>query len=176
MDNFCETLVQRQPDGRDRARMIGIVVLLALLCIGTIILALRFSLFILFLTVVFVYAGYYFLTGQYTEYEYAVTNNELDIDKIIAKRRRSHLITVDIKKFTAFGPYTDKTEDKPAATLVLCSDNTGIGTYYADLTTDAYGETRILFTPDQTMVEMIAITLLPLVRRQYQKEQREVDA
>lgn len=40
------------------------------------------------------YGGYILITNMSVEYEYIVTNGEMDIDKIIAKRRRKRLITV----------------------------------------------------------------------------------
>lgn len=41
------------------------------------------------------------------EYEYIVTNGEMDIDKIIAKRRRKRLITVNARTFERFGPFKE---------------------------------------------------------------------
>ena len=51
------------------------------------------------------------------------------------------------------------------AVLVLCSDNTGEGEYYADLSTEAYGPTRIIFTPNAAVLETITAALPPQLRR-----------
>ena len=81
------------------------------------------------------------------------------MDKIIARRKRVHLITVQTADFEAFGPLTDDVPDDDSRTLVLCADNTGEGEYYADLTTEDYGETRIIFTPNQAVLEAIQAAL-----------------
>ena len=93
------------------------------------------------------------------EYEYAVTNGEMDVDKIIARRKRVHLITVSTAKFDAYGEMTDAVPDDPDRTIVLCSDNTGEGEYYADLETEEYGATRIIFTPNEAVQEAIKAAL-----------------
>ena len=92
-------------------------------------------------------------------YEYAVTNGEMDVDKIIARRKRVHLITVSTAKFDAYGEMTDAVPDDPDRTIVLCSDNTGEGEYYADLETEEYGATRIIFTPNEAVQEAINAAL-----------------
>lgn len=40
------------------------------------------------------------------EFEYIVTNADLDVDKIIAKRTRKRLLTVDCRKFEVLAPMT----------------------------------------------------------------------
>ena len=170
MDNFAEYLVKKQPDSNDKMKKAGILCLLILLCAVTIFFALTVNLFILFITVALIYGGYYLLTGLNVEYEYSVTNDELDVDKIIARRKRTHLITVDIGSFVSFAPFTEQVEDRPNATLVLCADNTGEGEYYADLTTEEYGETRIVFTPNQKVVDAVKAALSPQLRLKIQQE------
>ena len=51
---------------------------------------------------------------------------------------------------------------------MLCADNTGEGEYYADLTTEDYGETRIIFTPNQAVLEAIQAALPRKLRRTQQ--------
>ncbi|MDR0822087.1 MAG: hypothetical protein LBN40_06480 [Oscillospiraceae bacterium] len=44
------------------------------------------------------------LTGSFsTEYEYILTDNELDIDKITGKKKRKRLITIDLKCVKSWG-------------------------------------------------------------------------
>ena len=80
--------------------------------------------FILIVTCAVLYGAYFLITNQSVEYEYAVTNDEMDVDKIIAKRKRVHLITVSTKTFEAFGPVSEDLAEDDNRTLVLCSDNT----------------------------------------------------
>lgn len=41
------------------------------------------------------------------EYEYILTNDELDVDRIVAKRSRKRLVTVSVKNFDEFGQVED---------------------------------------------------------------------
>ena len=160
MDNFAEYMVKKRPDSSDNLKKIGIIALAALLCIVTIALAFLIKIpFILIITCALIYGAYFLLSNLSVEYEYAVTNGEVDVDKIIARRKRVHLITVQTADFEAFGPLTDDVPDDDSRTLVLCADNTGEGEYYADLTTEDYGETRIIFTPNQAVLEAIQAAL-----------------
>ena len=115
--------------------------------------------FILVITCAIIYGAYYLISGTSVEYEYAVTNGEMDVDKIIARRKRVHLITVDVGKFDAYGEMTDDIPDDTERTVVLCADNTGEGEYYADLETEEYGATRIIFTPNDAVQDAIAAAL-----------------
>ena len=169
MDNFAEYMVKKRPDSSDNLKKIGIIALAAILCIVTIVLAFLIKIpFILIITCALTYGASFLLSNLSVEYEYAVTNGEVDVDKIIARRKRVHLITVQTADFEAFGPLTDDVPDDDSRTLVLCADNTGEGEYYADLTTEDYGETRIIFTPNQAVLEAIQAALPRKLRRTQQ--------
>ncbi len=159
-DRFTEQLVKKNPSSQDNAKKIAVIAGLLILIAGTAFLAITSGLLIILtITIGLIYLGYYLLTGMGVEYEYTFTNGELDIDKIIGQRKRQNLITVDTSKFEDFGVVTADTPEKPDATLILCSDNTGEGEYYADLTTEEYGETRIIFTPGEKMAGYIEESL-----------------
>ncbi len=160
MDNFAEYMVKKQPDSRDNAKKAGIIALAVLLSAASVFLVFITHIpFILIITCAVIYGAYFLLTGLSVEYEYAVTNGEMDVDKIIARRKRVHLITVDVGKFDAYGALTDDIPDDENRTIVLCSDNTGDGEYYADLETEDYGATRIIFTPNDAVDEAITAAL-----------------
>jgi len=54
-----------------------------------------------------IYGVYYFVTALNTEYEYALTGSELDVDCITAKRKRKRLVSVDCKKFEIVAPVNE---------------------------------------------------------------------
>ncbi len=159
MDNFAEYMVKKRPDSQDNAKKAGIILLAVLLCAASVFLVFVTHIpFILVITCAIIYGAYYLISGT-SEYEYAVTNGEMDVDKIIARRKRVHLITVDVGKFDAYGEMTDDIPDDTERTVVLCADNTGEGEYYADLETEEYGATRIIFTPNDAVQDAIAAAL-----------------
>lgn len=157
MDHFAEYMIKKKPDSRDNTKKIVILLLLILLCAGTIFMVFLTGIpFLLLITCALIYGAYFLLSGLSVEYEYAVTNGEMDVDKIIARRKRIHLISVKASQFDAFGPLTEEVPEAAERTLVLCTDNSGEGEYYADLTTEDYGETRIVFTPNQAVIDALA--------------------
>lgn len=166
MDNFAEYMVKKKPSAKDNTKKIAILILAALLSAATIFFTIFTHIpFLLLITCGIIFGAYFFLTNLSVEYEYAITNGEMDVDKIIARRKRVHLITVNVAKFDAYGPFTDDIPDDTSRTLVLCSDNTGEGEYYADLETEEYGSTRIIFTPNNSIKNAIELALPRHLRR-----------
>ena len=165
MDNFAEQLVKRSETSADKTRRIltlAVGVLFTISLTGLALLQLTRPLMALLGFLLAVAAGYgtYFLVqNSYVEYEYTFTNGELDVDKIIAKRKRSGMVTADIKKFTAFGKYTDGMEETDDMTVVIASDNIASHEYYADFEHEEYGTTRLIFAPDERILENIKHTL-----------------
>ena len=49
-----------------------------------------------------IYICWYVVTGRNIEYEYTVTNNNLQLDKIMNKSRRKEILSIDIKKIEGF--------------------------------------------------------------------------
>lgn len=63
---------------------------------------------------VLVLAGGVWLLGNFNiEYEYILTNNDLDIDKVIGKRKRKRMISLDVSTAEAFAPYPAETTFPP---------------------------------------------------------------
>ena len=96
-DVFLEKIVTRRKTGKDYLK-IAAVVIGALLVLFLLVL---FSQVIGFLTPLLlagvVYAFYILLTGMSIEYEYIVTNGDLDIDQIIARRKRKRIYSCQAK-------------------------------------------------------------------------------
>ena len=89
MDNYAEQIVKRENTSSESTKKIGIIAAVIIICI---ILGLVFiftigtfiSLIALILAAGAVYGSYILLEGLNVEYEYIMTNGELDVDKIIA--------------------------------------------------------------------------------------------
>lgn len=156
MDNICEQLVTKTRTGADAAKMIGIVlgsVLLASVCMFFA-LALGFTLLILF-SVGILALGIWLLSGVNVEYEYILTNNELDVDKIIGRRKRKRMITVDVSKAAEFGEFPPA-EDVEADVTVHATTGTQKDARYLLAEHAGYGKVKIIFNPNERMREAIA--------------------
>ena len=159
LDTFGEQLVKKKTTGSDWAKRIGLSVLG--LVVATLLMWL--SLFTGFMVLMLFSVGTLFglvwlLSGMSYEYEYILTNEDLDIDKIIGKRKRKRLITLKLNTAEEFGIY-DGTNGENAEATVIASDGTNINSYYLIAKHKTHGRTMLIFSPDERMVGMILETL-----------------
>ena len=116
MDNFAEQLVKKNETSGDKTRrvlMVIVGILFALALAALAVLQLRTPLIALLGLILAVAAGYgtfHIVQNTFVEYEYTFTNGELDVDKIIAKKKRREMISTSAREFTAFGKYDDGME------------------------------------------------------------------
>ncbi len=160
MDNFSEQLVKRQRTSSDNAKRAvvifgGIAVTILLIAVSVAFMGSMLAILGILLAIAAVYLIVSTIQSMDVEYEYTFTNGELDVDKIIAKRKRTELITAEVRKFTAFGRYSDDLPETEDMTVVLTSDNIASHEYYADFIHEEYGQTRLVFSPDERMLENI---------------------
>lgn len=96
------------------------------------------------------YGGYHFYTGTFIEYEYSVFDGELEIDKVIAKRKRGHLVTIKISDFNAYdlADSIDEGSNPPTCVYAIGDEDEQ---WYADFNHSKFGETRLFFTPNEKM-------------------------
>ena len=164
MDIFVEQIVKKKTSGKDTALkvLIGLgVALLAAIGIFVMLFIPAFSTIALILVFGVFFGGYYLLTGLDCEYEYIITNGEIDVDKIIAKRKRIRLITARASAFEAFGRYEDAPEASSDITVVSAAGTNLDGSednpvYYADFKHASAGSVRLIFSPEKKVVEAIA--------------------
>lgn len=107
-DTFVEELVVR------RNSLVNVLIMFGMVIVGSVIAMAAF----VFLTGLFpailaiVVAGIYIgIKFQGVEYEYSFTNGDLDIDKIMAKRKRKTLAAVNHKQIQVMAPYTAEYEE-----------------------------------------------------------------
>lgn len=173
MDNFAEQLVSRGEDSGTKTRRVlmviaGVLLVAVLALLSVMQLGKPLVAFIgLILAAGAGYGTYFLVQGTHVEYEYTFTNGSLDVDKIIAKKRRTSMLTVEVRQFTAFGRYDENAvEDSEDLTTVLASDNIASHEYYADFQDENYGSARLIFAPDERMLENIKRALPGKLRRE----------
>jgi hypothetical protein len=98
MDIFIEKIIKRQKKFLDFLIIGGAIALAVLIAVFLFLNA--FILFILF-TPGLIFLIYYIITLRNIEYEYAVTNGDLDIDIIINQSKRKRLFSASCKEFEA---------------------------------------------------------------------------
>lgn len=177
MDNFAEQLVKKNLTASEKTKhtfmtvagIIGtlIFILFGLLTLGRPVL----SVIGFILAMGAGYGTFNTMQSSYIEYEYAFTNGELDVDKIIAKKKRKPLISVEVSTFTAFGKYTEDIDESEDMTVVIGSDNIASHEYYADFQHEVYGLTRLVFAPDEKILDNIKRYLPANVRSRLAREE-----
>lgn len=163
MDNFAEQLVKRQLTKSDKTRnMISLIIGagLSVFFVVTSIITIGngglFSFLGIILAVFSAVMTYINQRNNKIEYEYTFTNGDFDVDKIIAQSRRKEMISTQISKFTAFGRYDlSVPEETDDMTVVYATDNIESHEYYADFQHEEYGKTRLVFCPDEKMLNNI---------------------
>ena len=169
-DSFIEYLIKKKKDGKDYA----IIVLLALgaVVLTLAILALTFVLMasgndrglgssIGLVLIALVWYGWYLLKSmRNVEYEYIMTNSAMDIDKVMSKRGRKHLVEWDFKTIDICARIDDpnhKHEYENTASRDKIYDLTGDKSrgyvYFVDYTSEDGVKTRVLFQPTSKMIE-----------------------
>lgn len=100
MDMFMEKIVTKRKGLTDNLITAGIVfgsMILVMLSLS--IKAINQLGLGIFFAAGFVYLGYRLITSRNVEFEYIVTNGEIDIDKITSRRRRKRIFSASCKEF-----------------------------------------------------------------------------
>lgn len=155
MDNIAEQLVVKKKTSADIIKSIAISVGAVIIATILMYLAISLAFFSLVIPAVLVLFGGVWLMGQTNiEYEYIITNNEMDIDKIIGRRKRKRMITVDLSAAQAFAPYPP--EDSVGADVTVHA-STGLeeDAYYLVTEHSTYGTVYLIFNPCKKIREAI---------------------
>lgn len=158
MDVFKEMGVVRLQDSRDLTKKILICMTSVLFALAMFLLSFgtAFTMIGLILAGGALYLGYYFSTSLFTEYEYILTNGEIDFDKIIAQRSRKRLCTIKLSETTAFGKASDSSDTDNAETYVIATANDPEQTdYFIRVKHKSLGDTVIYFTPTEEFIGLM---------------------
>lgn len=155
-DIFKEQLVAQKMSQKDKVQRIIIIV--ASILLGAIAFLVGGT-FIGPIIIVGLFFGVAFLLSKFKkEYEYSLTNNELDIDIIYNKERRKHLLTINLKEIEIMASIKDERHvdalKRPQKTI-----NVSTGEYTKDTYALVYPvngvQTKIVLSPNEEMRTLI---------------------
>ncbi len=155
MDSYCEQLVAKTRTAGDTAKMVMcIVISLLVAAICVFFMLVTGMAVLLLLAVAAIGVGIWFAGGMGIEYEYMITNDEMDVDKIIGKRKRKRMITVDLNRVTDFEPVPCDIEDFD----VVVQASTGLerDAFCMFVEHQDYGKVKIVFNPNRKIRDAIA--------------------
>ena len=149
MDTFFEQIIAVKKNGKALAAIIGIWLAAFLLCFVLIMFMGILGTFSLLLAAGTLFGAYKLSVRFNVEYEYILTNGDIDIDKITAKRKRKRMLSFSTKEFEIVAPY----KDGQAYTNVLdLGTRSYDNAYYAVFSKDGQKKT-LIFNPPQKMIE-----------------------
>lgn len=168
-----EQVVEKTPTNRDKMLELWAKVSAFAFAFGLVLASIAFFPYIaplaLFFGAAAVWLSFRLSKKLVIEYEYAFTNGELDVDKIIGKSKRKRLCSVQIGTVTSFGVWNDDMQVEADITMVIASDNSGeLAEYYMDFKYKDYGDTTLFFSPNAKMLELIVPYLPREIKRTYQ--------
>lgn len=160
-DIFVEYMVKKKFDAKDYALTAMFIALTVILSVAlffvSVVIIPAFSSVAMLVMVGAWYGCYFLVTRRMIEYECTLTNSEMDIDKIIAKRKRKRLISFDFKEADLVACVKDNAHNgilKKFKVQDYSGDSQCFDAYFVDITIS--GERNIiLFTPTDKMLEGI---------------------
>ena len=160
-DVFKEQLVKRAANTKSRS-------IKALIIGVTFVLVLAVTIFLgqfgTILGMLILFGAYWLLSTQNLEYEYILTNSELDIDVIYNRVRRKRGFSVDIKKIDLMAHALDK-EQLPNFKAAEITKDYSAGavnenTYYFIVNLGGK-KTKVIFDPDENMLGAMGSLMSP---------------
>ena len=154
-DVFIEKIVQKEKTAFHQFMAVFVLIFTLVLC-----LALAFFLggIGLALCIVAVWIAYKILASFNLEYEYSVTNNYIDIDKIINQSKRVKLFSGDCKDFEMIARKDsskyNSSYNNISQKIVAVSSMNAEDIYFI-LTNNDKGRLIIFFEPDNKMLESL---------------------
>jgi hypothetical protein len=152
-----EKIVQKKKDIKDYLIVVGLILspVIIIFLLGTLNIPFLQQ-FMWFIIVGVIYLAIKLITARNIEYEYLVTNGEIDIDKIIARRKRKRIFSANCKEFdlvakvnsSEFTPQVQSIKKR----LVYSSTLEGESVYFI-LMKHKGESTVIFFEPSEKMLQ-----------------------
>ncbi|MBR2476510.1 MAG: hypothetical protein IKB50_00060 [Clostridia bacterium] len=158
MDIFLEYIVPRKKGVRETVKIIASLFgVFILLTICTVLLVTPLNGIAIPLLAAGIYGAYLIITSQNVEYEYIVTNGELDVDTIIHRRKRKRLISVHSRTFDIVAPCGDsefvREENANFTKVIDASSGYNDGkAYFAVFSKDGM-KIKLIFEPTEKMLD-----------------------
>ncbi len=173
MDTFVEQIIVKKKGPKEIAVITGTIVLAVILVF---VLLWFFNVFSLVFDILIVYGAWWLITGQNIEYEYSVTNGDIDIDQIIAQRKRKRVVSVAGSKIETAGPYNPaefagRSFDR---TVVAAPSETEPGVWYFTYRSKKNGNTLVVFQPDERVMEAFKEALPKLLALEINRKQTQI--
>ena len=147
MDHFSEQILKQTMDAKRVLIILGAVAAAAALCAVA---ALYLPWMVLPVVALCGYGVYWVASSQSWEVEYAVTNGDIDIGRIVARRSRTTIVRVRGAKIESLRPVTSQTSTQGFARVVMAARSRQTATWYFTYSGKA-GKTIVFFEPNDEL-------------------------
>lgn len=175
MDIYSETLIKKKLSSKEKSL---VKMLFALILVSSFVFILVVPFFawaihlpILMYASLLIFAAMLFfvwrkLKSMQIEYEYIITNDVLDFDMIVCEKKRSRIISLDIKTVEEIGAFDKKISEQRFDTVFhVEKKEDGYDNFYLTVSHPKFKRVLIIFTPDANMLEALKKTLPPRIAR-----------
>lgn len=161
MDTFMEKMVTKRKTLKDNLLTAGIILAAMLLIMISLSIQVlqQLGLGILF-AAGFAYLGFRLISSRNVEFEYIVTNGDLDIDKIISRRKRKRILSASCKEFDLIAKVSSEHFNQSVQSIKNRIDASSSihspGVYFTTLNYKGQ-KTLVIFEPDERMLNNFRI-------------------
>lgn len=176
MDTYMEYMLKHKKEKKDILIIAGVIaagvvltcaLLLLIFSVAYVLAGSQISSFAFsvgFVLIALVWYGAYLLIGtRNIEYEYILTNSEVDMDRIMSRRGRKRIVSFDFAEAEICANIEDSTHNfkynnpEPDRKVIdMTGDKSRGGVYFTDYYDNEAGEKRrVLFQPTSKMIEAI---------------------
>lgn len=159
MDFFNEWIVKKKRTAQDVMSVI-ITIMVALMFLYGILLqfmAAKLRYLIPVEIALIVYLAYRIISSMNVEFEYFVLNGDLDIDKVISKKRRKKLVRIKLRDVEYFAPFEDEhirvAEDSSIRKIIDASSSIDAPRLHFAIYYNNSEKVCLLFEPTDEMIE-----------------------
>ena len=179
LDMYAEYIVKRRSDVKSSIIKALIVLGSAILMYIALILTQKVIFFMPASVALIGWAGYHAFIQFNVEYEYIVTNGELDIDRIVARRGRRRIINVKTNYYELIAPYDDEHrqafESGEFKKTIDVRSGPKADAWFVIANHKDQGRVRILFEPTPKMLKIFSAYLPRQMAVRYVPEEDEED-
>ncbi len=176
MDVYCENLVKRKftPQDKKKIKTLFVTLIASSVLFILIIPAIVLKIGLAYITtvsmaiyVVIIILIWRTLKKMQLEYEYIITNDTLDVDKIIAQKKRERQISLELKSVEEVGIFDEKAFGGRNFDYIVRAEKNLLDktNLYMLISHPEYKRTLIVLTPDDKMLDALRKTLNPRVSR-----------
>ena len=172
MDSFFEQIVKKKKAAKEWCIIVSAV-------LGALVLPVAAFFFLNSFWVIVlagvIYGAWWLITNQNVEYEYCVTNGDMDVDQITAQRKRRRLVSVPGRKIESLLPYDATTPvGKYQRYVVVAPSLQEEGLWSFTYHSKKNGHTFVVFQPDERILRAFYLGLPKLVQMDTEKAANEL--